>query len=138
MNRTVLLGGIMIFLIVYWLIGFVNDLNRDFDVPKEVNNKTLVTQSQSHMSFNSNGNEVLLLNKLSVEEKKNLWNNSDLKVEMLEFFPHFIEMKDFVEEHIEDDGTFKTSLVSLIENIEFQYIGASLSAEKAKSELSNF
>jgi len=137
MNRTVILAAIMISLIVFWLIGFVNTLHDDVDVSHKLDKKALALD-KSYMTVNSYGDEVLLLNKLSVEEKKRLWNSSNLKIEMLELFPHFIAMKTFVEEHLQDDGTFKEELLSHIENVEFEYIGGSLSGDKAKASLSIF
>jgi hypothetical protein len=137
MNRTVILGGIMISLIVFWLIGFVNTLHDDVDVVHRLNKKDS-SSNKSYTTINSYGDEVLSLNTFSMKEKKRLWNNSNLKIEMLQLFPHFIEMKTFVEEHIKDDGTFKDEILTNIENVEFEYIGGSMSAEKAKSALSNF
>jgi hypothetical protein len=137
MNRTVILGGIMISLIVFWLIGFVNTLHDDVDVVHRLNKKDS-SSNKSYTTIDSYGDEVLSLNTFSMKEKKRLWNNSNLKIEMLEFFPHFIDMKTFLEEHIEDDGTFKDEILTNIENVEFEYIGGSMSAEKAKSALSNF
>ena len=137
MNRTVILAGIMISLIVFWLIGFVNTLHDDVDVT----HRTLSDKESSRKSdttVNIYGNEVLSLSTFSMKEKKRLWNNSNLKIEILELFPHFMEMKTFVEAHIEDDGNFKELLLSHIEDIEFEYIGGSLSAEKAKASLSGF
>ena len=134
MNRTVILAGIMISLIVFWLIGFVNGLNEDIDVSHKIDKKA--SSSKSHMTMNSFGDEVLLLSGLSMKEKKRLWNDSNLKLEMLELFPHFMEMKAFVEEYVEDDGTFKDELLRHMENIEFEYIGGSMSGEKAKASLS--
>jgi hypothetical protein len=137
MNRTVILGGIMISLIVFWLIGFVNTLHDDVDVVHRLNKKDS-SSNKSYTTIDSYGDEVLSLNTFSMKEKKRLWNNSNLKIEMLQLFPHFIEMKTFVEEHIKDDGTFKDEILTNIENVEFEYIGGSMSAEKAKSALSTF
>ena len=138
MNRTVILGGIMISLIVFWLIGFVNTLHDDVEVSHGYNEKALATEKTMHTTINIYGDEVLLLNKLSLEEKKRLWNTSDLKIEMLELFPHFIKMKNFVETYVEDDGIFRKKLLSNIEYVEFEYVGGSFSEEKAKRFLSNF
>ena len=138
MNRTVILGGIMISLIVFWLIGFVNTLHDEVDVSHKLSEKRVVSEEQSYMTVDIHGNEVLSLCKLSLKGKKNLWNSSSTKVEMLELFPHFIEMKTFVEERIADDGNFKELFLSHIEDIELEYIGGSLSGAKAKASLSDF
>jgi hypothetical protein len=129
MNKTVIFVGIIIFFIISWLIGFINTLHDEVDVTHGMNEKT---------SFiNGHGDETLSLNNLSMKEKKRLWNNSNLKIEMLQLFPHFIEMKTFVEDNIDDDS-FKKALLSNIEDVEGKYIGASISADMAKASLSDF
>jgi len=139
MNRTVIIGGIMISLIVFWLIGFVNSLHDDVDVKHKFNESTISTPTkESHTTVNIHGDEVLVLSSLSAKEKKRLWNGSNLKTEMLELFPHFIQMKTFVEEHVEDDGRFKQQILSNIEDVEFEYVGGGLSGEKAKAKLLDF
>ena len=137
MNRTVILGGIMISLIVFWLIGFVNSLHDDVGVSHKLSEKVSVTK-KSYGTINSYGDEILSLKNLSVKEKKRLWNNSNLKTEMIALFPRFIEMKTFVEEHIEDDGRFKQQILSNIEDVEFEYVGGGLSGEEAKAKLLDF
>ena len=57
---------------------------------------------------------------------------------MLALFPHFMQMKTFVENSFTDDGAFKEELLRKIEDIEFEYVGGGLSEEKAKLALSSF
>lgn len=128
MNKTVIVFGIIIFVIIFWLIGFVNTLHDDVDVSYGFNEKAIVTGDVSYITSS----------KLSLKEKKSLWNKSNLKQEMLEFFPHFIQMKNFVEENMEDDDILKKELLSNIEFVEIEYIGGSFSIEKARTALSNF
>ena len=130
MNRTVILAGIMISLIVFWLIGFVNTLHDDVDVIHRLDEKSV---EKSYTTVDIYANDTLTL-----EEKKALWSSSDLKVEILQLFPHFMEMKSLVEEDIEGDSTFKDELLAKIENVEFEYIGGGLSGKKAKEALANF
>ena len=138
MKQTVVFFGVVIFLIVFWLIGFVNNLQDEVDVGHGFEEKTTVESSSKNYIVNSSGNEVLLLNKLSLAEQKKLWNKSPLKEDMLELFPEFSEMKYFVNEHIEDDGFFKKELLKYINRVEVRYISGTLTGIKAKSMLSNF
>jgi len=144
MKQTVIFFAILIALFLYWFMGTITNIIDDTDVSYGVNEKALVTGSKNIVasknttSFNAKGEEIILLNGVSLAEKKRLWNNSDLKVEMLKLFPKFIAIKDFINEHVEDDGDFKKLLLEHVENVESQYIGAALSAEKAKKELSSF
>jgi len=138
MNRTMIFAGIVIFVIVSWLTGFVNTLNEDVDVNYGFQEKAFVTGEKSNTLVNSQGDEVLLLSKLSLQEKKNRWTNSILKNDMLALFPQFSEMRYFVENHIEDDGAFKQELLEHINSVELEYIGGSLTGQSAKASLSKF
>ena len=135
MNRTTIFASIVLFFIVSWLIGFINDLNNEIDTNYELKEKS---HKNSHLVVDIYGNRVLVLNKLTEQEKKKIWNNSNIKIEMLKLFPYFTEMKLFIREHIEDDGTFTDKLLSNIEHIEFEYIGGRLDGEGAKKALINF
>jgi len=137
MKQTVIFFAILIGIFIYWFMGTMNNIIDETDVTIGVNEKSLVSGSKSTTSYNANGSEIIVFNGVSIKEKKRLWNNSDLKVEMIELFPKFSEINDFVEEHVEDDA-FKTLLLSHVKDVEFNYIGGSLSSEKAKQKLSNF
>lgn len=128
MNKTVIVFGIIIFVIIFWLIGFVNTLHDDVDVSHGFNEKAIATGDVSYITSN----------KLSLKEKKSLWNKSNLKQEMLRFFPHFIQMKNFVDENMEDDDILKKELIFNIESVESEYIGGSFTIEKARTALSDF
>jgi len=137
MKQTVIFFAILIGLFIYWFMGTMNNLIDDTDVSIGFNEKAAVTGSKSATEYNANGSEIIVFNDVSMKEKKRLWNNSDLKIEMVELLPNFSEMKYFVEEHVEDDD-FKKLLLSHVEDVEFKYIGGSLTVVKAKQELSNF
>jgi len=138
MNGTMVFAGVVIFIIVSWLTGFVNDLNDDVDVSYGFHEKALLTGDKSHYTVDMNGREVLQLHTLSMQEKKNLWNHSLLKEDMLALFPNFSEMNYFVNNQVEDDGFFKKKLLEHISAVQEAYIGGSLSDEQAKVKLSNF
>ena len=138
MNGTMVVAGVVIFIIVSWLTGFVNDLNEDVDVSYGFHEKALVTGDKSHYTVDTNGREVLQLHTLSMQEKKNLWNHSLLKEDMLALFPNFSEMEYFITNQVEDDGLFKKKLLNHLNSVQEAYIGGRLSDEQAKSTLSHF
>jgi len=138
MNKTMIVVAILITLFYLWFTDTINKLMDDTDVSYGFKEKALVTGEKYTTSFDDNGNELIVLKGVSLQEKKELWSTSDLKKEMLELFPNFVDMKNFVEDHVESDGTFKSLLLKHIENIEFQYIGASLTGEEARAKLANF
>jgi len=137
MKQTIIFFGIIISLIVFWLIGFVNSLNDEMEINHKLSDDTSVLM-QNNTGSTIYGGETLSFNNLSLKKKKLLWNSSSVKVEMLELFPDFMEMKTFIEENIEDDGTFKNDLLKKIDDVEFKYIGGSMNTQSAKSALSKF
>jgi hypothetical protein len=138
MNGTLIFAGVVIFIIVSWLTGFINKINDDVDVSYGFHEKAVVTGDKSHYRVDMNGREVLQLHVLSMEEKKKVWNSSILKKDMLALFPNFSEMHDFVMNQVEDDGLFKKELLEYIDSIEEAYIGGTMSDEQVKLKLSNF
>jgi len=140
MNGTIVFTGIVIFVIISWLTGFVNTLNEDVDVNYGFQEKALVTGDKSNTVVNSKGDEVLLLSKLSLQEKKKLWESSIFKNDMLALFPQFSEMRYFIKNHIEDDDNdgFKQEILEHINDVELEYIGGSLTGQSAKASLSKF
>lgn len=138
MKQTVIFFAIVIFLIISWLIGFIDDLNKDVATHIRSREDNIVITKTSNMTVNSNGEDVLLLSNMNETQKKSVWNSSEIKAETLELFPDFSEMKVFVDEHIEDDGAFKSKLLKKIEEVEFGYIGGELTMVSAKAKFMNF
>jgi hypothetical protein len=137
MNKTVAFFGTVIFLVISWLIGFVNELQDDVDVSYGFNEKTMIVGDIKNYKLDSNGDRILELSTLSLEEKKKLWSESLLKEEMLKLFPNFSEIKYFIENRIQDDGSFKDELLVQVEQVQESYISGSLTGKKAKVMLSN-
>jgi len=135
MSKTIISFGVIVFLIISWLIGFVDKLDEDIDVNHGFKEKAVI---EGNYKLDSIGNEVLELSTLSLEEKKRLWNQSQLKEEMIDLFPDFSEIKYFIENRLEDDGSFKNELLTYVEQVQDNYIGGGLSSSKAKIMLSNF
>jgi len=138
MSKTVFLFGMVIFAVVSWLIGFVNELHEDVNVLHPLEKFTSTSKDNKSYRLDINGNEILELGGFSLEEKKKLWNASPLKVEMINLFPDFSEMKYFIQNRIEDDGSFSREFLSYIEDIQGEYIGGALSSDNVKLKLSHF
>ena len=138
MNKTMIFAGVVIFIIVSWLTGFVNELHDDVDVSYGFHEKAVLTGDTSNYRVDVNGKKVLQLDTLSMQEKKNLWNASTLKEDMLVLFPDFSEIKYFINNQIEDDGLFKQELLEHVQHVEEDYIGGNISEERAKASLSKF
>ncbi len=127
MNGSMIFGLAVIGLIVYWLIGFVHDLDEDVDVSYGYNEKRLVSDG-----------EVLEMSSLSESEKKVRWNASSAKQEMIALFPNFSEMRYLVEDKLEDSGKFKKELLSHIDTVQQEFMAGKISSSEAKEKLGNY
>jgi len=137
MNKTVMFFGLVVFLIVAWLIGFVENLDENVNVSHGVNEKKMVMSQGYNTSYDNFGNELLTLDSdLSIKEKERKWNGSLLKQEMLKEFPKFGYMREFVKLHISDvDLEFKSKLLEHITEVEMDYVSAKINADQAKVAL---
>ena len=138
MNKTVILGGIILFFIVSNLINFINDLQEEVDQPSSYSKKVAQIDSEKYYETNVIGEQILVLNGLSEDKKREIWNISPLKREMMELFPKFSLMHNFVEERIIDDGDFKKNLLNKIDTTEEAYIGGSITGDRAKVLISSY
>jgi len=137
MNKTVIFFGTVIFFIISWLVGTVNNLHDDVDVSYGFNEKSIVAGDMKNYKLDNSGNKILELSTFSLDEKKRLWSQSSLKEEMIELFPDFSEIKYFIENRIEDDGSFKNELLVHVEHVQENYIGGGVTGTKAKIMLSH-
>jgi len=137
MNGTVIFGIIALFFILSGLTNFVNDLHDEVDHPSSYN-KSKQLNNEDYYDTNVVGEETIQLSGLSVAQKRELWNSSSLKSEMMSFFPDFSLMHEFVEERIIDDSNFKKKLLDKINSTEEEYIGGTLTGQRAKVALSSY
>jgi len=75
------------------------------------------TEIQRYLKDNPAGYQVFDPSSLNLEKAKKLWNNSELKQEMMDYFPKFELMKEYVRLHVVD-GKFADRLVSKIAEAE--------------------
>jgi hypothetical protein len=137
MNGTVIFGIIALFFILSGLVNFINDLQDEVDQPKSYDKSTQL-KNEDYYNFNVVGEQTILLSGLSKSKKRELWNSSNLKNEMMNFFPDFSLMHEFVEERIIDDSDFKQKLLDKINSVEEEYIGGTLTGQRAKATLSSY
>ena len=62
-----------------------------------------------------------------------VWNKSDLKKDFFKLFPHFSDMKYFIENHLRGE-MLTTYLLENIERIENDFISGKMTTEKARRE----
>jgi len=138
MNGTVIFGIIALFFILSGLTNFISDLQDEVDQPSTYSSKNIQSKDENYYSENVVGEKTILLNGLQESKKKELWANSSLRTEMMEFFPDFSLMHEFVEERMVDDSSFKKKLLEKIDVTEEQYISGVLSGQRAKATLSTY
>ena len=138
MNKTIILGGIILFFIVSGLINFIGDLQDEVDQPSSYNKKTRQLDNEKYYDTNIVGEQIVLLSGLSELKKREIWNASLLKTEMMELFPKFSLMHDVVEERMIDDSDFKKNLLKKIVSTEEDYIGGSITGDRAKNLISSY
>jgi len=137
MNGTVIFGIIALFFILSGLTNFINDLHDEVDHPSSYD-KAKQLNNEDYYDTNVVGEDTILLSRLSVAKKRELWNSSTLKIEMMNFFPNFSLMHEFVEERMIDDSNFKKKLLDKIDSTEEEYIGGILTGQRAKVALSSY
>ena len=136
MNGTMIFGGIILFFILSGLMNFVNDLHDDVD--SKSNYSSQKTNAENYYDINVLGEQTIVLSGLSKSKKREVWNRSTLKTEMMDFFPNFSLMSEFVEERMIDDSDFKKKLLEKIESTEEKYISGVVTGERAKVALSSY
>ena len=136
MNGTVIFGAIALFFIISGLINFIGDLEDEVDVKSNYSSKE--SKNENYYGVDVVGEQTILLNGLSNSKKRELWNASPLKIEMLNFFPDFSLMREFVEGRMIDDSDFKKKLLEKIDKTEEEYIGGILTGQRAKATLSSY
>ena len=138
MNKTVVLGGIILFFIVSGLINFIDKLQEEVDNPSKYSENTTQLDNEKYYDANVVGEQIVLLNGLPISKKREVWNASLLKREMMELFPKFSLMHDMIEERMIDESDFKEGLLHTIESTEEAYIGGSITGERAKALISSY
>ena len=138
MNKTVVLGGIILFFIVSGLINFIDKLQEEVDNPSKYSENTTQLDNEKYYDANVVGEQIVLLNGLPISKKREVWNTSLLKREMMELFPKFSLMHDMIEERMIDESDFKEGLLHTIESTEEAYIGGSITGERAKALISSY
>ena len=136
MNGTMIFGGIILFFILSGLMNFVNDLHDDVD--SKSNYSSQESNAEKYYDINVVCEQTIVLSGLSKSKKREVWNKSTLKTEMMDFFPNFSLMSEFVEERMIDDSDFKKKLLEKIDSTEEKYISGVVTGERAKAALSSY
>ncbi len=138
MNRIFIVSLVVIFLLISSLSSCMKDL---YYASVEVKKNLIAPKVYSDINYtdiDNFGNKILLLSEVQESKKREVWENSALKEEMLNFFPNYTAMYTFIELRILDTGKFKETLLAQITNAEEHYIAGKITAQHAKAMLSEF
>lgn len=138
MNRIFIVSLVVIFLLISSLSSCIKDL---YYASVEVKKNLIAPKVYSDINYtdiDNFGNKILLLSEVQESKKREVWENSALKEEMLNFFPNYTAMYTFIELRILDTGKFKETLLAQIINAEEHYIAGKITAQHAKAMLSEF
>jgi len=123
-------------LIIFWL-------DIEHDTFGSYSATTMIVNSQSYSSANKYnsldivGNNILIFDKISDEEKLSLWLKSSLNDEMLTYSPNIQIMEEFFSDRVEDNGKFKSSFLNYMRETHDEYIGTLITKEEFEEKISN-
>jgi hypothetical protein len=131
--------GILIVLAVglglaYLIVGFVGKLqNEDDRLISE--NQIQAKQDMAYYKKDVVGNDILVFkNEMPDADKIAVWKRSSLHRVLIELFPNFSGMKEFINDRILDDD-FKQKFLKYINTVEDGYFSGSLNADQAKEKI---
>ncbi len=94
-------------------------------------------QYSSYYSLNDSGENILLLTKISQNEKIKIWKNSTIKDEILDNFPNIEDISNDINRKIIDDNNFKEKLIDYIEYIQGKYLSGEITQDEFREAIEN-
>ena len=118
---------------MYLLINFMGDIQK---TDERFENADYNTEHKydKYQATDSIGRDILDVSKASMEEQVDAWNNSLLKDEFTNDFPHFDDMKLFITDRIRGEYLVN-ELTQVLEDIEDKFFSGKITPEKAKKAL---
>jgi len=118
---------------LYLVTNFVGDIQAEDDAYRN-NDYKVEHQYEQYQKVDSVGRSILEASNADEKTQIAAWNASTVKIEFLELFPHYTEMKTFVKERVRGDALRK-KLIRTIDDVEGKFFSGSMSAEQAKRAL---
>ena len=91
----------------------------------------------SYYSLDLIQNKILTLENIKEEDKLEVWHESFIKDEVLEFFPNMEVMKEVYNDRVSDNGLFKQKLFEYMLELQDAYITGEIDEEEFKKAFSN-
>lgn len=118
---------------IYLVTNFVGDIQSEEDAYKNNTYKVEHKYDKYH-GVDSVGRPILIVKNANKQTQMAAWHTSVAKVEFLELFPNYIEMKQFVKERVRGD-ILEKKLLHTIDNVEGKFFSGFMNAEQAKRTL---
>ena len=123
-------------LIIFWL-DIEHDTSGSYSTATMIINSQSYSSSNKYNSLDIVGNNILIFDKISDEEKLSIWLKSSLNDEMLTYSPNIQIMEEFFSDRVEDNGKFKSSFLNYMRETHDEYIGTLITKEEFEEKISN-
>jgi len=127
-----LIGGAF----AYFVFNFVGDVEKEDPNSYVSKNEKKAKAWAKYYTKDALGEPVLSFGDTPVKTADEVWKESQLRQEMLENFPDFEGIRQFVNDRMEP-SLFRKYLLEKIDKIESDYMGGTIDSEKAKKQLLN-
>ncbi len=121
--------------LVFGLLSYFKDMERHDTVGLSYSD--VQKEDKGRYKLNSVGESILELNGLSEAQKMDAWRRSPIQDDMIDMFPNFQKMKDFINHRVVDDGEFKVNMLKTIDELESAYIAGEIDSQSVKAKLSH-
>jgi len=120
----------------YFVFHFVGSVESDDPDSYTSKNEQKAKEWAQYYKKDALGEPVLIFGNTPVQKADQVWKESSLRKEMLENFPDFEAIRQFVHDRLEPSA-FRKYLLEKIDDIESDYMGGRIDSEEAKSRLSD-
>ncbi|MBD3795758.1 MAG: hypothetical protein IE878_06020, partial [Epsilonproteobacteria bacterium] len=135
MKTKYLLFAVFASALVFGLLSYFKDMERHDTVGFSYND--VQKEDKGRYKLNSVGESILELNGLSEAQKMDAWRRSPIQDDMIDMFPNFQKMKDFINHRVVDDGEFKANMLKTIDELESAYIAGEIDSQSVKAKLAH-
>jgi len=118
---------------LYFVTHFVNDIQAEDDAYYSREYK-LKHKYDQYQKVDSVGQSILVVYGVDAKIQEAAWQASVIKVEFLELFPNYSEMKKFVKERVRGDMIQK-KLLQTLDLVEGKFFSGVFNVEQAKDML---
>ena len=120
---------------IYLLTDFIGDIQSEDDAYRNHDYKVEHKYDQ-YQRVDSVGRSILVVNDADAKTQVDAWQISMVKVEFLELFPNYTEMKLFVKERVRGD-ILEKKLIQTINDVESRFFSGVINTEQAKRMLAS-